>query len=103
MIELESVLQSRALFPDPLLEHRRREAAVDWQHRAGHEITGWAAEEERRAGQVVWSTPALHGSAIEDRIVEARPCTPGPISQVRRNPAGQDAVDLDVVGGPGGS
>src|SRR5439155_7313264 len=62
---------------------------------------GGATEEDGCPGQVGWLAPALGGGAGEDVVVEDWDDLASTSGQVCVDPAGQDAVDLDVVGGPG--
>src|SRR4051812_44477878 len=68
-------------------EHRAREAAVNWQQRAGHKVAGGRAEEQRRADQVVGSAPAAAGGTLDDALVQAGDVLTGGDGQIGVDPA----------------
>src|SRR5690606_18106526 len=77
-------------------------AAVDRQGRAGDEVGGGRGEEDGDAGEVVGPAPAPGRRARQNLVVQALDLLAGAQRQLGVDPAGQDAVHLDVVGGPGG-
>src|SRR5947209_1082150 len=72
------------------LPHRAGEAAVDGQHAARDVVTGAAAQEHRRARQVIWLTPAASGCAPEHILRQACDGQTGGVGQLGLDPAGQD-------------
>src|SRR5512146_3474615 len=78
-----------------------RVAAVDRNRRAGDKVGRRRGEKDRDAAEVVDRAPAPGRGALEHAVVQAWYLRARLHCQLGVDPARQDGVDLDVVGGPG--
>ena len=97
-LELERGKQS----VEPTVSAARRKSAVDREHRAGDEIRCRTRKKHSGAGHVVRFAPAAGRRARQDTFMQPGNLLACAFGQIGVDPAGQNDVDLDIVGRPGG-
>jgi alkanesulfonate monooxygenase SsuD/methylene tetrahydromethanopterin reductase-like flavin-dependent oxidoreductase (luciferase family) len=79
----------------------RGEAAIDRDRRSGDEIRSGGGEKDGDAGEVFGYAPTAGWGAGQHPFVQTRDLSASVAGQFGVDPAGQDGIDLDVVGRPG--